>query len=116
MNASAMSITIQRRILAMLDEGSTYEQITTELHICSTQISRVMNRHQAWVDGLVDTPWVGQPMNVSGRSYIPTPEQIEARLEIVRARHIEKPNNDDYMPRVVGLRELGIWVHGGARS
>lgn len=104
----------QKKILAMLDEGYTYEQIMKELGVHSTMIARVKNRRQAYRDGLVDTQYVGQPMNTSGQTYEPRGQELLDRIAIVRARHIES-GAEETAPgiRIVKLKDLGLnWVGG----
>jgi len=127
-----LTIALQKQILRLVDAGQSYEQIRAALHVTSTSIARVITRRQAFRDKMVDTPYHGQPMNTSGREYVPTPEEIAERAAIVRKRHKELAvtrlmdgngrllNEEQREPEPVEIQEvrlvdLGVWVHGGER-
>jgi len=110
-----MTIDQQKEVLAMLAAGHTYEYVMKTTSLRSTQIARIRNRALAFKDGLVDTQFIGQPMNLSGGAYMPTPEEIRQRCAIVRRRYKEDTELEPVEIQVVPIQELGIWRRGGER-
>lgn len=112
-----LTIALQKQILKLVDAGQSYEQIRAELHVTSTSIARVITRRQAFRDKLVDTAYHGQPMHAKGGMYVPTPDEIEQRVAIIWKRHAREKREEEHVEiQEVSLADLGIWVHGGARS
>lgn len=79
----------QRKILALVDAGRTYRQICVELGVTETEIGRCVNRRRAFRDGLVDTEFCCEPLNLSPVSFIPEGEELERRVAMVRKYHEE---------------------------
>lgn len=111
-----MTIEQQQQVLDMLAAGHTYEKIMKAMNLRSTQIARIRNRALAFKDGLVDTQFIGQPMNLSSEPYLPSPEEIRERCAIVRRRYPESTNEPEPVDiQVVHIEDLGVWKHGGDR-
>ncbi len=110
-----MTIEQQKQVLDMLAAGHTYEKIMKAMNLRSTQIARIRNRALAFKDGLVDTQFIGQPMNLSSEPYLPSPEEIRERCAIVRRRYTESTELEPVDIQVVPIEDLGVWKHGGER-
>jgi len=110
-----LTIALQKQILKLVDAGHSYEQIRAALHVTSTSIARVITRRQACRDKLVDTPYHGLPMNISGQTYEPRGKELQDRIAIVRRRHTELELVEPVEIQVVRLADLGVHVHGGER-
>jgi hypothetical protein len=104
--ANVLTIQLQKQILTMVDAGNTYEQIREALHVNSTVIARVKRRRQVFRDGLVDTEFEGQPMNAKNGQYMPTPEEIKQRAELIRLRRPRR--REDVQP--VEIQEVSLWI------
>jgi hypothetical protein len=117
--SSPISISKQKKIHAMLDAGCDHEQIKAEYGVTSDLVARCYYRRRAYRLGLVDTQYIGQPMNLSGRTYEPSEEEIAKRVAIIRQLRDEEKSveglgrHDERSPgiRTVKLTELGIRVN-----
>jgi hypothetical protein len=85
----------QRKILALVDAGHTYRQVCAELGVNETEIGRCVNRRRAFRDGLVDTEFCCEPLNLSPVAFVPQPEELERRVAVVR-RHREADGQGGY--------------------
>jgi hypothetical protein len=101
-----LTIPLQKRILKLVDAGWTYEQIREALHVTSTSIARVLARRDAYRDGLVDTEFCGQRMYAKNGQYMPTPEEIKQRAELIRLRRPRR--REDVQP--VEIQEVSLWI------